>query len=52
MTKEDIEAVQRSQEWREGLRKSMKAKERTDLSRVHMNELNAEYRSHNKEEVT
>jgi len=51
MTKEDIEAVQRSQEWREGLRKSMKAKERTDLSRVHMNELDAEYRSHNKEEV-
>lgn len=37
--------------WREDLRKSMKAKERTDLPRVHMNELDAEIRSHNKEEV-
>lgn len=51
MTKETILAEQRSQDWREALRKSMKAKERTDLSRVHMNELDADYRNKNKEEV-
>jgi glutamate synthase (NADPH) small chain len=51
MTKEEIIAEQRNQEWRDTLRKSMKAKERTDIPRVHMNELNADYRSHNKEEV-
>ncbi|MCE5174636.1 MAG: NADPH-dependent glutamate synthase [Bacteroidales bacterium] len=51
MTREDIIAEQRNQEWRDTLRKSMKAKDRTDLPRVHMNELDAEYRSHNKEEV-
>ena len=37
--------------WRESLRKSMKAKERTDLPRVHMNEQDAEIRSHNNLEV-
>jgi len=37
--------------WREELRKSMKAKERTDLPRVHMNEQDAEVRSHNNIEV-
>lgn len=37
--------------WREELRKSMKAKERTDLPRVHMNEQDAEIRSHNNIEV-
>ncbi len=37
--------------WREALRKSMKAKERTDIPRVHMNELDAQYRKHNYEEV-
>ena len=41
----------RNAPWREELRKSMKAKERTDIPRVHMPELNAEYRSHNYEEV-
>lgn len=41
----------RKQAWREELRKSMKAKERTDIPRVHMNELDATYRSRNKEEV-
>ena len=51
MTTENIISQQRNQEWREALRKSMKAKERTDLSRVRMNELDPEYRSHNKEEV-
>lgn len=51
MTREEIIAEQRKQDWREALRKSMKAKDRTDIPRVHMNELDAEYRSHNKEEV-
>jgi len=51
MTKEELIADQRKQEWREALRKSMKAKDRTDILRVHMNELDAEYRSHNIEEV-
>ena len=37
--------------WRDELRKSIKAKDRTNIERVHMNELDAEYRSHNKEEV-
>ncbi|NDV60364.1 bifunctional dihydroorotate dehydrogenase B NAD binding subunit/NADPH-dependent glutamate synthase [Bacteroides sp. 519] len=38
--------------WREELRKSMKAKERTTIPRVHMNELNPEYRiKHRTEEV-
>jgi len=41
----------RDLEWRDTLRKSMKAKERTDIPRVPMNELDAEYRSHNREEV-
>ena len=51
MTREENIAAARSQAWREALRKSMKAKERTDLPRVRMNELDAEYRSHNREEV-
>ena len=38
--------------WREELRKSKKNKERTDIPRVEMNELDAEYRSHTRlEEV-
>jgi glutamate synthase (NADPH/NADH) small chain len=41
----------RKQEWREALRKSMKAKERTDIPRVRMSELDPVYRSRNKEEV-
>ncbi|MDD4489143.1 MAG: NADPH-dependent glutamate synthase [Paludibacter sp.] len=44
-------AEERAQAWREELRNTMKAKERTSLTRVHMPELDAEYRSHNKEEV-
>jgi glutamate synthase (NADPH) small chain len=51
MTREEYLADNRKQPWREELRKSMKAKERTDIPRVQMNELNAVYRSHNKEEV-
>lgn len=36
--------------WREELRKSMKPKERTAIPRVHMNELEPEYRSHSRKE--
>ncbi len=42
---------QRNQPWREELRKQMKNKERADITRVHMNELDPEIRSHNYEEV-
>lgn len=38
--------ARRSESWREELRKSMKAKERTDRERVHMPELDPEVRSH------
>ena len=41
---------ERAQQWRADLRSSMKAKERTDIPRVHMPELDAEYRSHNRVE--
>ena len=52
MTTEDIIAARRSEPWREELRKSKKNKERTDIPRVKMNELDAEYRSHTRlEEV-
>ena len=37
--------------WREELRKSMKTKERTDIPRVHMNELDPHYRAKTQEEV-
>ncbi len=50
----DIEliAARRAEPWREALRKSKKNKERTDIPRVQMNELDAEYRSHTRlEEV-
>lgn len=36
--------------WREELRRSMKAKERTAIKRVVMNELDPEYRSHSRKE--
>ena len=51
MTREEQIAALRNEPWRETLRKSMKNKERTDIPRVHMNELDATYRSHNNEEV-
>lgn len=51
MTIEEKIAALRSEPWREELRKSKKNKERTDIPRVKMNELDADYRSHNKEEV-
>ena len=41
----------RNEPWREELRENLKNKERTTIPRVHMNELDAEYRSHNYEEV-
>jgi glutamate synthase (NADPH/NADH) small chain len=50
MTKEII-AERRAKPWRDELRRKMKSKDRTELKRVRMNELDAEYRSHNKEEV-
>jgi len=43
--------TERNEPWRVELRNSMKAKERADIPRVHMPELNPEYRSHNNEEV-
>lgn len=46
MTIEELIAVRRAEPWREALRKSKKNKERTDIPRVKMNELDAEYRSH------
>lgn len=50
INKENIAAL-RAEAWREELRKSKKAKERTDVPRVHMHELDAAYRITNKEEV-
>lgn len=52
MTTEDLIAIRRAEPWREALRKSKKNKERTDIPRVRMNELDPEYRSHTRlEEV-
>ena len=52
MTTEELIAARRAEPWREALRKSKKNKERTDIPRVQMNELDAEYRSHTRlEEV-
>ena len=50
INKENIAAL-RAEAWREELRKSKKAKERTDTPRVRMHELDAAYRIQNKEEV-
>ena len=50
INKENIAAL-RAEAWREELRKSKKAKDRTDIPRVHMHELDAAYRITNKEEV-
>ena len=46
-----MEYSERNESWREDLRKSKKNKERVDIPRVKMSELNAEYRSRNHEEV-
>ena len=50
MNKEELSA-QRAEKWREELRKSRKAKERTDIPRVKMKELDPAYRITNREEV-
>ena len=49
----DIEYLkaQRNEAWRKELRESMKNKERADIQRVKMPELDAEYRSHTYDEV-
>ena len=49
-TKEELAAL-RAETWREALRKSKKNKERTDIPRVKMNELDPEYRITCNEEV-
>ncbi|MFA6701319.1 MAG: NADPH-dependent glutamate synthase [Dysgonamonadaceae bacterium] len=51
MTSEETLKEERSTPWREMLRKTIKNKERTDLPRVKMPELDAEIRSHNFDEV-
>ena len=52
MTREELIAARRAEAWREALRKKLKAKERTAIERVKMNELDPEYRSHTcREEV-
>lgn len=51
-TSEGVADDDRNAPWREELRKSMKPKERTDIPRVKMPELDPEYRSHTRlEEV-
>ena len=50
MTTAEMIAARRSEPWREELRKSKKNKERTEIPRVKMNELDAEYRSHSRKE--
>ncbi|MGM9758537.1 MAG: NADPH-dependent glutamate synthase [Parabacteroides sp.] len=52
MTTEELIAARRAEPWREALRKSKKNKERTEIARVKMNELDPKYRSHTRlEEV-
>jgi glutamate synthase (NADPH/NADH) small chain len=52
MTTEELIAARRAEPWRESLRKELKNKERADIPRVKMSELDAEYRSHSRlEEV-
>ena len=47
---EQLIASRRAEPWREELRKQMKNKERTEIPRVKMNELDPEYRSHTRRE--
>lgn len=51
MTEQEYRMAQRNEPWREALRKSMKNKERADIPRVKMPELDPAIRSHNYEEV-
>ncbi|MFV0484214.1 MAG: NADPH-dependent glutamate synthase [Bacteroidales bacterium] len=44
MTQEEYLKAERSQEWREEIRKSKKNKERTSIERIHMNEVSAKER--------
>ncbi len=46
----ELDENSRNAPWREELRKSLKAKERSNIERCHMNELDAEYRSHSRKE--
>ena len=50
MSKEEI-AAQRASEWREALRKEKKNKDRIEIERVKMTELDPQYRITNNEEV-
>lgn len=47
---EVVDENSRDAAWRVDLRKSIKAKERTEIPRAKMNELDAEYRSHSRKE--
>jgi glutamate synthase (NADPH/NADH) small chain len=51
MTREELIATRRTESWREDLRKNIKAKERSNISRVHMPEVDPVTRSHTNEEV-
>jgi glutamate synthase (NADPH/NADH) small chain len=51
MTVNEKDIPPREAPWRVELRKAKKNRERTDIPRVRMNELDAAYRSHNREEV-
>jgi glutamate synthase (NADPH/NADH) small chain len=51
MATEEQLTIRRMEPWRKELRESIKAKDRSNIERVHMNELDAEYRSHCNEEV-
>ncbi|MDR1880634.1 MAG: NADPH-dependent glutamate synthase [Tannerellaceae bacterium] len=51
MTTEELIAARRAEPWREALRRNRKNKERTDISRVRMDELDPVYRSRTNEEV-
>lgn len=51
MDNKEYMAAQRAESWREELRRSKKNKDRIDIPRVHMNELDPDYRITNIEEV-
>ncbi|MBP9508224.1 MAG: bifunctional dihydroorotate dehydrogenase B NAD binding subunit/NADPH-dependent glutamate synthase, partial [Bacteroides sp.] len=46
----EVDENSRNAPWREALRKSLKAKERSNIERCHMSELDAAYRSHSRKE--
>lgn len=50
VVKEDEDDKSRKAPWREELRKSLKAKDRSAIDRCEMNELDPEYRSHSRKE--